>query len=118
MKFYPVSDQPFGLRPLKYLRENDNTTGTLEVHGPEIGACNTYDALDRSTTVAPTAPPTSTEPHAVRICFEIKIKSFNLMKLLLTGTQGMNSKGFYLLLNPKALRTLWHSPLTKNMSYS
>lgn len=67
VKFYPVSDQPFGLRPLKYLKESNNATGKLWVHGPDIGYCSTYDTLVRSTTTTHVPPRTSTDFNSVSL---------------------------------------------------
>ena len=51
--FYPVSDLPFSLRPLKDLRDNKNSTGIATVYGPEIVGCSTRDRLATTTTTTP-----------------------------------------------------------------
>ncbi|XP_060552945.1 axotactin-like isoform X2 [Ruditapes philippinarum] len=56
--FYPVSDLPFSLRPLKDLRDNKNSTGIATVFGPEVVGCSTRDQMASTTTTTqvPTKP--------------------------------------------------------------
>ncbi|XP_053393740.1 axotactin-like isoform X2 [Mercenaria mercenaria] len=51
--FYPVGDLPFSLRPLKDLRDNQNSTGIATVYGPEIVGCSTRDIMATTSTTTP-----------------------------------------------------------------
>lgn len=57
--FYPVSDLPFSLRPMKDLRDSMNSTEMAKVYGPEIVGCQTHDAslTSPTTTPVPTTAP-------------------------------------------------------------
>ncbi|XP_052774947.1 axotactin-like isoform X2 [Mya arenaria] len=62
--FYPVGDLPFALRPLKDLRDNQNSTGIATAYGPEIQGCSTKDAMAITTSTQPlTQKPSTLSPQ-------------------------------------------------------